>query len=269
MSRDRAAWELVLEAAEALSATGDGRFTRAALLAEVRRRDPNRRDESVGPVIQGMTVNAPGGPTSPCGTPLRRVAHGVYELVDPPSPGVTPAADLAAAERGEPADVVLVGCVRAKAAHPSPARSLYQSPLFARRRQYAETRGRVWYVLSAEHGLVRPETILEPYDLALAYQPEGYRRAWAQWVVAKLERLEGCLEGRRIEIHAGNAYAGPLLPLLWAAGARAVHLLAGLRPSEQLAWYDRFPPAGSARRLINNRPMWCAGAAHRGERVSR
>jgi len=253
---------LVLEAAAALSAAGGGRFTRAALLAEVRRRDPSRRDESVGPVIQGITVNAPGGPTSPCGTPLRRVAHGVYELTEPPAPGVPPAADLAA-EGGEPADVVLVGCVRAKAVRPGPARSLYLSPLFARRRRYAEMRGRVWYVLSAEHGLVHPEAILEPYDLALAYQPEGYRRAWAQWVVAKLERLEGCLEGRRIEIHAGQAYAGPLLPLLRAAGAHAVHVLAGLRQSEQLVWYDRLPPAGNGRRMIADCPMRRVGAGHR------
>lgn len=251
MRRDRAAWELVLEAATELSAGGRNRFTRAALLAEVRRRDPSRRDESIGPVIQGLTVNAPGGPTSPCGTPLRRVGHGVYELIDPPG-GAATETDSTAAETGEPPDVVLVGCVRVKAAHPSPARTLYRSPLFARRRWYAEAFGRVWYVLSAEHGLVHPDTVLEPYDVALAYQPEGYRRAWAYWVTAKLQRMEGCLEGRRIEIHADRAHAGPLLPLLRAAGARAVHLLAGLRPSEQLAWYDRHPRADPDRLLADS-----------------
>jgi hypothetical protein len=73
----KSAWELVLEAAESLTTRGLVEFTRAQLLDEVRRRDASRRPESLGPVIQGMTANASGGPPSPCGTPLVRVG-GVY-----------------------------------------------------------------------------------------------------------------------------------------------------------------------------------------------
>jgi hypothetical protein len=75
-----ATWELVLEAARALTTRGMAEFSRASLLDEVRRLDPRRRPDSIGPVIQGMTVNATGGPVSPCGTPLRRVSHGVYTV---------------------------------------------------------------------------------------------------------------------------------------------------------------------------------------------
>ena len=43
--------------------------------------------------------------------------------------------------------VVLVGCVNTKAPEARPARDLYRSPLFERRRRYAESSGRPWYIL--------------------------------------------------------------------------------------------------------------------------
>jgi hypothetical protein len=140
---------------------------------------------------------------------------------------------------GDRVDIVLVGCVKTKADQPMPARLLYQSPLFQKRRRYAEAHGRRWYVLSAEHGLMHPDALLEPYDVALAEQSDDYRQAWAGWVVAKLRRIEGDLRGRRIEIHAGQAYAAPLLPLLRAGGAHVAQPLAGLTQGQHLAWYDQ------------------------------
>jgi len=254
----QAAWELVLEAARDLTRRGHAEFSRAQLLDEVLRRDPSRVPQSLGPVIQGMTANASGGPPSPCGTPLERIAHGHYRLLtqsSAPTPSalrsVAPETPYEAA-RSTVVDLVLVGCAKTKASTASPARTLYQSSLFEKRRRYAETRGRSWYVLSAEHGLVHPDALLEPYDVALAEQSDDYRRAWAHWVAAKLRRVEGELHGRVIEIHAGAAYAGPLLPLLRAAGAVVSQPTVGLRQGEQLAWYDRDeepavaePPAAS------------------------
>lgn len=242
------AWELVLDAARGLASRGHAEFSRAQLLDEVMRRDPGRLPQSLGPVIQGMTANATGGPPSPCGTPLQRVAHGLYRLVGQPPAGNQLAAPPPAPEvsPGDSVDLVLVGCTKTKASTASPARALYQSSLFEKRRRYADTRGRAWYVLSAEHGLVHPDRLLEPYDVALADQSEDYRRAWAQWVVAKLRRIEGSLHGQLVEIHAGEAYARPLLPLLRAAGAIASQPTARLRLGEQLSWYNRQPgsPAG-------------------------
>jgi hypothetical protein len=57
-------------------------------------------------------------------------------------------------------ELVLVGCVKTKALEASPARDLYLSPLFERRRRYAELSGQPWYILSAEHGLLDPGTII-------------------------------------------------------------------------------------------------------------
>ncbi|MEU2612140.1 DUF6884 domain-containing protein [Micromonospora sp. NPDC007271] len=235
----------MLAAARDLTRRGHTEFSRAQLLDEVMRRDPARLPQSLGPVIQGMTANATGGPPSPCGTPLERVAHGHYRLVGQSPASAQPLPPQAAPDvpAGGAVDLVLVGCTKTKASTPCPARMLYRSALFEKRRRYADARSRAWYVVSAEHGLVHPDTLLEPYDVALADQSEDYRRAWAQWVVAKLRRIERTLRGRVVEIHAGEAYARPLLPLLRAENAIVSQPTAGLGLGEQLSWYNRQPEA--------------------------
>ncbi|AEB44258.1 DUF6884 domain-containing protein [Micromonospora maris] len=249
---DQPAWQLILTAARQL-AEHKLDFSRAELIAEVQRLHPTRHPHSLGPVIQGMTRDTTGGPPSPCGTPLIRVGHGRYTLADrsrsPSSstaqPTITaqrPSGQSRPAEPGEArADIALIGCVKSKLDHPAPARDLYVSPLFIRRRAYAERHARRYYILSAEHGLVLPETVLAPYDTALAEQSKDYRRVWGQWVAAKLMRAESKVRDRVVEIHAGDEYAQAIVLLLTQAGATVRRPLAGLPLGEQLAWYDRQP----------------------------
>ncbi|MGH3302352.1 MAG: DUF6884 domain-containing protein [Streptosporangiaceae bacterium] len=135
-------------------------------------------------------------------------------------------------------EVVLVGCVKTKGHEASRARDLYLSPLFERRRRYAESSGQPWYILSAEHGLLDPDSIIEPYDVYLADQSSDYRQAWGEWVAAKLTRVRGPIDGLVIEIHAGMAYVDAIEEPLRRRGAVLLTPLAGLRRGEQLAWYD-------------------------------
>jgi hypothetical protein len=72
-------WKLVLDAVHDLS-TRLGTFRLDDIVREVQKADPERAKGSIQPTVQGMTVNAGTGPPSPCGKPLRRVSHGVYEL---------------------------------------------------------------------------------------------------------------------------------------------------------------------------------------------
>jgi uncharacterized HhH-GPD family protein len=137
------------------------------------------------------------------------------------------------------ADVILVGCVKTKAAVARPAQDLYQSTLFERRRRYAERSGTPWYIASAEHGLLSPASIIEPYDVYLANETDDYRRAWGEWVAAKLARVLGSTSGRIIEVHAGAAYVDAIEEPLRRRDMLVVNPLAGLRRGEQLAWYDR------------------------------
>ena len=135
------------------------------------------------------------------------------------------------------ADLVLVGCVKKKLEVPARAKDLYVSALFRKERAYAEESGAPWFVLSAEHGLVDPEAVLEPYDLRLSKTSRDYRRSWGTRVVDQLRSAAGPLDGKTIELHAGAAYTDAIRELLSAEGATVVEPLAGLPMGARLAWY--------------------------------
>jgi len=177
-----------------------------------------------------------------------RIAFVRSRTADPPSPAAPPVSSTSTNRDMTPdtADVVLVGCVKTKADEAMPARDLYLSPMFAKRRAYAEATGRPWYVLSAKHGLLDTAAVIEPYDVYLADQSEDYRRAWGEWVAACLTREMGQLRGRVVEIHAGSAYVDAIEGPLRRRGAVVVHPVASLRHGEQLAWYVDQPPARAA-----------------------
>ncbi|MDQ0864970.1 hypothetical protein QF036_002551 [Arthrobacter globiformis] len=63
--------------------------------------------------------------------------------------------------------VDLVGCASQKLRRPAPARELYVSQLFNKAAASAEQTCDRWYVLSAKHGLLHPDAILEPHDMKL------------------------------------------------------------------------------------------------------
>jgi hypothetical protein len=237
-------WALVLRAVQSLGAGGVS-FTREALVGEVQRLDPRRETGTIGPVVQGMTANAPGGSTSPCGTPLLRVARGVYQLAtaSDSDPDAGPhAMPVEPARQAGPdqlsADVVLVGCVKSKLPGTAPARDLYTSPLFRRRRAYAEQSGRPWFILSSRWGLVAPDEPIAAYDLYLGDQTADYRAAWGAFVVEQLHAHLGPLRGRTVEVHAGHHYRAAIDPPLRAHGATPTNPVPALGIGQTLAWYD-------------------------------
>jgi hypothetical protein len=134
-------------------------------------------------------------------------------------------------------DVILVGCVKKKLATAAPAKDLYVSALFRKERAYAEQTDVPWFILSAEHGLVRPDDILEPYDLRLSKTPRDYRREWGGRVVRQLRDAIGSIDGKKIEVHAGAAYTDAIREGLRASGAEVSEPLAGLAIGPRLAWY--------------------------------
>ncbi|QGF22599.1 DUF6884 domain-containing protein [Raineyella fluvialis] len=130
----------------------------------------------------------------------------------------------------------LVSCGKAKRSAPSAAADLYTSDSFRKRRAIAEDAGRAWFILSAQHGLVPPDEVLAPYDLALAETGPDYRSAWGAWVVAKLMHKVGPLNSKSVLVLAPAAYADAIRPHLQQAGARLKEPLVGLRQGEQGAW---------------------------------
>lgn len=134
-------------------------------------------------------------------------------------------------------DVILLGCVKGKLAVASPARDLYTSDLFRKRKAYADRHSCPWFILSAQHGLVAPAQILEPYDLALKDQSSRYRHTWSERVIDRLRQEVGSLNGKVIEVHAGAPYVEALRAPLMRSGGVLSTPLSGLALGQQLAWY--------------------------------
>ncbi len=77
-------WRLIVTAARALTAAKQTPFSRIAVYQWIWARHPRADHDrpTLDPTFQGMVENAPGGPPSTGGTPLRRVARGLYVLAD-------------------------------------------------------------------------------------------------------------------------------------------------------------------------------------------
>jgi len=101
--------------------------------------------------------------------------------------------------------VILIQCVSSKRDKRLPAKDLYDSVYFDAQRQYAKCVGDRWYILSAEHGLVHPETVLEPYD---TFIDDVDTDTWADGVANSLP------EANTVVFTAGSKYATPIIERL-------------------------------------------------------
>jgi hypothetical protein len=138
---------------------------------------------------------------------------------------------------GKRPHALIVGCGARKAAEACEAAALYTGPLFVAARRHAEASGLPWRILSAEHALVQPDTVLEPYDHRLV--PAEVPQLGAR-LVPQLEALAASLElgglaELRLELHAGRLYA----EALQHAGAVYSDPLQGLQVGQRLQWYKR------------------------------
>lgn len=219
----------------------DEPFRRSEIVGWFRRHHPEVKEQSLGAHIQGATAGAPGrGPFESRRPLLERIDHGLYRRY---SGGLDHAPERAERMAGpQPSttgtDVVLVGCVKTKTSVPAPARDLYISPLFRRRREWAEASGLPWFVVSARWGLVAPDGLIAPYDLHLADTSRAYRTAWASWVTEQLEATGTTRRGGTVEIHAGSAYVEVLRPALERRGVALVNPVKAHSMGGTLAWYD-------------------------------
>jgi hypothetical protein len=118
--------------------------------------------------------------------------------------------------------VALVSCVKSKRPQASRAEHLYTSALFQKARSYATQHSDLWFILSARHGLVDPQQIIEPYEQTLNNASPAARREWAR------------------HVHTQMGDAGLLTPetrFLWLAGRKYKQYLADL-----LGEHEQFDP---------------------------
>lgn len=136
--------------------------------------------------------------------------------------------------------VGLVGCVKDKADTPRRAKDLYASTLFSGRRSYVEESCSEWWILSAEHGLVHPDQVLAPYDVALKDASRAARRQWSASVLEALDSLVAPGPHDAIEIHAGAEYRDfGLIDGLRVRGCAVEIPTEGMRIGHQLRFYKQ------------------------------
>ena len=133
--------------------------------------------------------------------------------------------------------IVLVACAGKKLPHAARAKDLYASSLFEKSRAYAEDRAAAWFILSALHGLVEPDAVIEPYDVTLNDMSAAARRAWSRRVIEQLDRHVH--HGDTVVILAGARYRDGIVPELRSRGVKVEVPLEGLRIGEQLAYLGR------------------------------
>ena len=128
--------------------------------------------------------------------------------------------------------IALVGCAAAKLSRPAPARDLYTSQLFRKASAYAEANADRWYILSAKHGLVSPDTVLEPYDTKLGHKHGPAIWDWAERVARQLDaELAGDNEIELLVL-AGEQYR----TFLARCDYRATVPMAGMGIGQQLGY---------------------------------
>lgn len=132
----------------------------------------------------------------------------------------------------------LVGCASAKLSRPAPARELYTSQLFRKASFFAEATCERWYILSAKHGIVAPDEVLEPYDVKLG---RGHRDPakdappiwdWAAKVIDQLTAALADVPDPLLVTLAGEQYRTILFKLTWPHEVP----MKGLGIGEQLGW---------------------------------
>ena len=148
--------------------------------------------------------------------------------------------DRQALSSGGTRRIGLVGCVKGKASGARAAKDLYVSTLFLGRRSYVERSCVEWWILSAEHGLVHPDTVLAPYDVTLKDVSRPARRLWSAGVLTAIDERVAPDAGDIFEIHAGVEYRDfGLVKGLYSLSCGVEIPTEGMRLGPQLRFYKQ------------------------------
>jgi hypothetical protein len=120
-------------------------------------------------------------------------------------------------------ELVIVTCVKEKRKGRQKAKDLYISDLFKKMKQYAETYDYDWRIISAKHGLIDPEDIIESYEEESLDQFKLLKGKQTTDLKTKKKALKKIIEVQlepilntynEIILMCGKNYRDVLLPLL-------------------------------------------------------
>jgi hypothetical protein len=132
----------------------------------------------------------------------------------------------------------LVSCTKSKQSHSCRAEEMYlPSALFTKAYGYARKHYDKVAILSAKYGLLLPEELIEPYELALKTMGRREKKQWAEKTFKQLNEKLNIKKNDTVFFHAGNDYREHLIPLLMGAEIKICIPLEGLSFGQQLQWY--------------------------------
>lgn len=106
------------------------------------------------------------------------------------------------ADDGKP-NVIIIGCGRHKKDHPTFARDLYSSKRFNTSKEIAKNIDADYFILSAKHGLITPNQIIEPYDFEISELNKKEKDYWADSI---LKLIRDSKNGATVTILAEDSY---------------------------------------------------------------
>nr|WP_227008353.1 DUF6884 domain-containing protein [Pseudarthrobacter sp. AB1] len=110
---------------------------------------------------------------------------------------------------------------------------MYVSQLFTKASAYAEKTCDRWYILSAKHGLVHPDTVLEPYDQRLnGSLAASANQEWEGRVREQLAHELNTIGNVTLIALAGKQYRTILQDIPWPYEVP----MRGLGIGQQLGW---------------------------------
>lgn len=133
--------------------------------------------------------------------------------------------------------MALVSCTGPTQSHATRARDHFTAPLFQALCRHAEREAGRWFLLSAEHGLLDPDTVIAPSSTVLDRKDVKRLKAWSAKVI---EQLTPQLDGiERIVLLANARSREFLLDFLREDGRQVEIPLEGLSLGAQLDWLQR------------------------------
>lgn len=130
--------------------------------------------------------------------------------------------------------VGLISCVKSKLPRAAAAGDLYVSPLFKGMRRYVEGNCDTWFILSAQHGLLDPDQVIQPYEKTLMRMKASERLEWGQGVQEQLRKMVP--RGSDVVVLAGVRYRAEITAFLASRGHRVTVPLEGKKLGAQLSW---------------------------------
>lgn len=137
--------------------------------------------------------------------------------------------------------VGLISCGKSKVDFKTESKNLYIGDLFKKARNYVEKAHSEWFILSALHGLVKPNDFISPYEYTLNGKSKSDKVEWAEIVLKEIVENVNPLESE-IYIYSGESYRKYLVPLLIEEGYTVKLPLVDAKTrgmGDQKAWFKK------------------------------